>query len=62
MVLLFVGLFSEDLGPLPTVQLFTGMHFILTHVEKSNGQREEERKLLQDSSLDTSTDESAIEG
>jgi len=43
-------------------QLFKGMHFILTHVEKSNGQREEERKLLQDSSLDTSTDESAIEG
>ena len=59
---IFSGLFSGDLGPLPTKKIFKGMMFILTNVDKTAEQRQQERQLMKDSSLETSTDESAIEG
>ncbi|BFY97531.1 hypothetical protein BsWGS_00571 [Bradybaena similaris] len=37
-------------------RLFEGMSFILTHVEKSQEDRKQEKLLLEDSSLETSTD------
>ena len=60
--MLILGLFSGDLGPLPTKKIFKGMLFLLTNVDKTAEQRKQERQLLQDSSLETSTDESAVEG
>ncbi|KAH9518556.1 hypothetical protein Btru_017131 [Bulinus truncatus] len=38
-------------------KIFEGMKFVLTHYEKTAQHRSEEKRLLQDSSLDTSTDE-----
>ena len=60
--LLLIGLFTGDLGPIPTKKLFRGMLFLLTNVDKSAEQRKQEKELLQDSSLETSTGESAGEG
>ncbi|CAL1538974.1 unnamed protein product [Lymnaea stagnalis] len=40
-------------------KLFEGMMFILTHIEKDAQSRREEKQVLEDSSLDTSTDENA---
>ena len=55
-------LFSSASGSgLPTKQLFRGVSFVLTNVEKSPGQRQEERGLLRPQ-LDTSTDDSSTEG
>ena len=59
---LIIGLFTGDLGPIPTKKLFRGMLFLLTNVDKSAEQRKQEKELLQDSSLETSTGESAGEG
>ncbi|WAR00362.1 TP53B-like protein [Mya arenaria] len=53
-----VELFTSDLGPLPTRKLFRGLNFLLTNVEKTQGQRQEERQLLKNP-LDTSTDDSS---
>ena len=56
-----VGLFTSDLGPIPTKKLFRGMVFLFTNVDKTVEQQNQEKQLLQDSSLETSTDESAAE-
>ena len=56
-----VGLFTSDLGPIPTKKLFRGMTFLFTNVDKTAEQRKLEKQFLQDSSLETSTDESAAE-
>ncbi|XP_053405315.1 TP53-binding protein 1-like isoform X2 [Mercenaria mercenaria] len=56
-----IGLFGKDLGPVPTKKIFKNIYFLLTNVEKSKEQNDQEKKLIQDTSLDTSTDESAAE-
>ncbi|KAK3595177.1 hypothetical protein CHS0354_002777 [Potamilus streckersoni] len=57
-----IGLFGDLKGPLPTKKtLFRGLVFMLTHVEKTIEQKEQEKKLLEDSSLEASTDSSTGE-
>ncbi|XP_041368537.1 TP53-binding protein 1-like [Gigantopelta aegis] len=41
----------------PLMKIFAGMVFLLSHADKSLVQREQEKKLLEDSSLETSADE-----
>ncbi|KAH3837070.1 hypothetical protein DPMN_110448 [Dreissena polymorpha] len=55
-----VGLFPTGLGPLPGARLFEGIHFLLTHVEKTPQQVAEEKEALKPA-LDTSTDESSAD-
>ncbi|KAL3866886.1 hypothetical protein ACJMK2_044138 [Sinanodonta woodiana] len=57
-----IGLFGDLKGPLPAKKtLFKGLVFMLTHVEKTTDQKEQEKKLLEDSSLEASTDSSTGE-
>ncbi|XP_012944505.1 TP53-binding protein 1 isoform X2 [Aplysia californica] len=50
-----LGLFESSLPQ--KSKLFEGMVFMLTHIDKSVEQRAQEKRLLQDSSLDTSADD-----
>ncbi|KAK7011385.1 TP53-binding protein 1 isoform X1 [Biomphalaria glabrata] len=50
------GLFDTKTKKMSNI--FDGIKFILTHVEKSTQHRSDEKRLLQDSSLETSTDDS----
>ncbi|KAL4227359.1 hypothetical protein ACF0H5_012802 [Mactra antiquata] len=54
------GMTKKQLGPLPSKKLFNNIYFMLTYVEKSKELLNEERKLLRDSSIDTS-DDSAVD-
>ncbi|XP_021358532.1 uncharacterized protein LOC110453742 isoform X2 [Mizuhopecten yessoensis] len=56
-----IGLFhtNRDVRPRRKTTLFRGMVFLLTHVDKMAAQKEEEKMILEDSSLDVSTDDSS---
>ncbi|XP_069136776.1 uncharacterized protein [Argopecten irradians] len=56
-----IGLFHRDRDARPQrkTTLFRGIVFLLTHVDRTKEQKEEEKKILEDSSLDVSTDESS---
>ena len=60
---LFAGRFENGKGPIPSRPgLFTDCLFLLTHVDKHPTTLAEEKRQLQDSSMESSTGESTDDG